>query len=265
MEKIISDMPCAMTIAGSDSGAGAGIQADLFAFAANGVYGTSAIAALTAQNPDEVRAISSPDSAMLRAQAETVAEFYAPKAAKTGMLFCADIVETVADFFLKHREIALVVDPVMISTSGAKLLKDDAVSALKEKLIPLAKVFTPNIDEAEFLLGEKISDPLSAAKKLREKFGAGVLLKGGHLKSDRLTDVLACADGKVLEFFCERIKGVNTHGSGCTLSAAIAANLAKGLPLPEAVERARTYLLAGMKNPLKVGGQYFINHFPNLG
>jgi len=257
------DMPCAMTVAGSDSGAGAGIQADLLSFAANGVYGCTAIAALTAQNPDGVFAIFASPSEMLAAQMKAVAEFYRPKAAKTGMLFNAEIVECAAEFFKAHGEIALVADPVMVATSGARLLEDDAADAVENKLFPVAKLITPNLDEAAILLKtDKISDIEFAAKKLRDKFGVSVLLKGGHMAGDDLLDCLALADGGFEAMKSKRIRGVDTHGSGCTLSAAIAANLAKGFDLKSACAAAREYLCAGMKKPVGAGGRKFINHFP---
>ena len=252
-----------MTVAGSDSGAGAGIQADLLAFAANGVYGCTAIAALTAQNPDGVSAISAPDASMLLAQMLAVQSFYKPSAAKTGMLFNVEIVECAAEFFKSRPEIALVADPVMISTSGARLLNDDAVFALSKKLLPAATLITPNLDEAAVLLGEdKISNLECAAKRLRDKFATSVLLKGGHIDGDELSDCLALADGGFDTMKSRRINGVDTHGSGCTLSAAIAANLAKGYDLKSACIMARDYLIAGMRKPISVGSRKFINHFP---
>lgn len=265
--KHADNMPCAMTVAGSDSGAGAGIQADLLAIAANGVYGCSAIAALTAQNPERVTGIEAAQIPTISAQMRAVEEFYKPASAKTGMLFSAEIVSEVAGFFEMHKEISLVVDPVIVSTSGSKLLKDDAIEIVKTRLIPLAAVFTPNLDEAAVLLGRKKIDSSKmseTARALCEKFGAAVLLKGGHMESDDLEDVFASPCGECETIRSKRVKDVDTHGSGCTLSAAIAANLAKGSGVFEACQKAHAYLLAGMQNPLKVGGKYFINHFPRL-
>ena len=253
MVKSLENMPCAMTVAGSDSGAGAGIQADLLAIAANGVYGCSAIAALTAQNPDHVTGIEAAQISTVTAQMKAIEEFYKPRAAKTGMLFSA--------------EISLVVDPVIVSTSGAKLLKDDAIEIVKKRLIPLAAVFTPNLDEAAVLLecGKIDSRKMAeTARALCEKFGAAVLLKGGHMESDDLEDVFVSPAGECETIRSARVKDVDTHGSGCTLSAAMAANLAKGAGVFEACKKAHAYLLAGMQNPIKVGGKYFINHFPRL-
>lgn len=262
MDRKTKTMKCAMTIAGSDSGGGAGIQADMLSIAANGVYACTAVAAITAQNPERVSGILAVPPEILRAQMEAIDSFYKPEAAKTGMLYTAEIVDCVADFFESRKSIKLVVDPVIISTSGAKLLSDDAVIALKKRLIPIAEVVTPNLDEACLILDtDKITDIEAAAQKLVEKLGSNVLLKGGHLAGDNLCDTLALKDGSIRTFTSKRVKTTNTHGSGCTLSAAIAANLAKGLQLNDAVSLARTYLLAAIKNPLNVGGEKFINHF----
>ena len=257
-----SNTPCAMTIAGSDSGGGAGIQADMLAFAANGVYATCAIAAITAQNPDGVPAAASAGAKMLEAQMEAVENFYKPKAAKTGMLFDSENVAAVSNFFEEHRNIALVVDPVMLSTSGSRLLSDSALEAMKSRLIGISTLFTPNIDEAEILLSSKIVDIPDAAQRLRDKYHASVLLKGGHLSGNIVCDFLAPINGGTREFKSERITNIDTHGSGCTLSAAIAARLALGEKLELACENARKYLLAAMKNPVAAGGRLFINHFP---
>lgn len=253
-----------MTVAGSDSGAGAGIQADLLTFSAHGVYATTAISALTAQNPLKVSAVSTPDANMLLAQMEAIAEYYKPISAKTGMLFDTKLVEVVADFFARNRNIKLVIDPVMISTSGTKLLKDDAVEILKNKLIPLAEVITPNLDEGAALLEiEKISNVKASAIELAKKFGVNVLLKGGHLECDDIFDVLATPQGDTNVLQSKRIPNINTHGSGCTLSASITANLAKGFSLSDSCRYAQEYILATMKNPLETYGEKFINHFPN--
>ncbi len=256
---------CAMTVAGSDSGAGAGIQADLLAFAANGVFGCTAIAALTAQNPDGVYAVSAPNADVLVAQMKAICDYFKPCAAKTGMLFDAQIAKSVADFFCERKEIKLVVDPVMISTSGARLLKSDAVEVLKNSIIPNSSLFTPNLDEGAALLGnDKIVDIFDDAKRLREKFNVPVLLKGGHSEGDDIFDVLVDENGEVHSFKSKRINGVDTHGSGCTLSAAITANLAKGFNLFESCQKAQKYILACMKNPLETAGKKFINHFPKI-
>ncbi len=264
-KKTTSGAVCAMTIAGSDSGAGAGIQADLLTFAAHGVFGCTAITALTAQNPDGVYAVSAPDPKVLVAQMKAVVDYFNPRAAKTGMLFDANIAKAVAEFFAQSNEIKLVVDPVMISTSGARLLKPDAVDVLKNEIIPRSSLFTPNLDEGAALLGKfKIENIFDAAKELREKFNTPVLLKGGHCEGDDIFDVLVDKNGDINSFKSKRVNGVDTHGSGCTLSAAIASNLAKGLNLFDSCQNAQKYILACMKNPLETAGKKFINHFPKI-
>ena len=253
-----------MTVAGSDSGAGAGIQADMLSIASQGVFATCAIAAMTAQNPGGVRAVQPSSAQFLAEQLESVCEYFKPAAAKCGMLFSAELAEVAARFFKSRPEIRLVVDPVMISTSGAKLLQPDAAKILVEKLIPLAELATPNLDEAQFILGiDKISarNLEEAALGLSQHLNTSVLLKGGHLQGDEIVDALAVKNsGEVLVFKSERILNVDTHGSGCTLSAAIAARFALGEDLVLSVKNAREYLLRGMKNPLRVAGKNFINH-----
>lgn len=274
------ELPVALTLAGSDSGGGAGIQADLLTFAAHGVFGTTAITALTAQNPDGVSAVHPVPAAFVREQAEQVARYFKIGAAKTGMLATSEIIRAAADFFETHRDIKIVVDPVMIATSGAKLIDDEAISTLRERLIPLAAVVTPNLDEAEVLLGKKFAwrtniktesgEISESAEKLADALGVPVLLKGGHGNGDDVFDALAFpkAQGGFDSFVKHpRIEKTNTHGSGCTLSAAIAANLA-GMPedcplreaLAEAVSRAVNYVSAGISEPLPVAGDHFIAH-----
>ncbi|MBR6798356.1 MAG: bifunctional hydroxymethylpyrimidine kinase/phosphomethylpyrimidine kinase [Opitutales bacterium] len=275
-----NDLPVALTIAGSDSGGGAGIQADLLTFAAHGVFGTTAITALTAQNPAGVSAVHPVPAAFVREQAEQVARFFKIGAAKTGMLANAEIICAVADFFEAHREIRLVLDPVMIATSGAKLIDDEAVSVLRERLIPLASLVTPNLDEAEVLLGEKfpwrgntgtdLRNVSESAEKLADALGVPALLKGGHGNGEEIYDTLAFpkSHGGTNVFMKHpRIEKTNTHGSGCTLSAAIAANLA-GVSssfavkenLADAVSRAVDYVSSGISKPLSVAGDRFIAH-----
>ncbi len=233
-------LPVALTIAGSDSGGGAGIQADLKTFAALGVHGASAIACLTAQNPRRILGVEACSPKILLQQIEAVFEEIPPAAVKTGMLFSAELIRVVAEFFgkvavRKH----LIVDPVMVSTSGATLLKPDAIKTLKEKLLPLATLVTPNLDEAEILSGQRIStiDEMSvAARKIHAQFGCAALVKGGHLECGRVaalqkqrqaTDIFF--DGKTeLLLSAPFVKGVSTHGTGCTYSAAICAALALG-------------------------------------
>lgn len=280
-DKNAAELPVALTIAGSDSGGGAGIQADLLTFAAHGVFGTTAITALTAQNPAGVSGVRAVAADFVREQAEQVARFFKVRAAKTGMLADAEIIAAVADFFDAHREIFLVVDPVMVATSGAKLLAPDAVSALRERLIPRAALVTPNLDEAEVLLGEKFAwrensetlpaDVSATAKKLARALGVPVLLKGGHGNGRELHDALAFPrdDAATICRTSARIQKVDTHGSGCTLSAAIAANLAKASArgassvfdaLPQCVADAEDYVRRAMSAPVDVGGSRFIAH-----
>jgi len=255
----------ALTIAGSDSGGGAGVQADLLTFAAHGVHGTSAITCLTAQNPDGVSAISAMTPAFVRAQAEQVAAFFSLQAVKTGMLYERAIIAEVASFLLSRSSVPAIVDPVMVSTSGAELLKPDAVAAMRSILFPCATLVTPNLDEVAILTGSRPADAAAmeqVAIQLAKEHGVSFLVKGGHLTGDSLVDVLAHPDGRVSRFTGARIAGVDTHGSGCTLSASIAAQLALGLDLDEAVAGAHAYLRDGIRSSLRIGGRQFINHFP---
>ena len=256
-------LPVALTIAGSDSGGGAGIQADLKTFAALGVHGTSAIACLTAQNPKHVLAVEPCSSKMLRQQIQAVFEELKPAAVKTGMLFTAKNILTVADFFrnlkLKTKNLKLIVDPVMVSTSGARLLQPAAEKFLREKLLPLAALVTPNLDEAEILAEQKISTPedlRSAARKIHARFGCAVLVKGGHLKNCReAIDIFF--DGKTeLLLSAPFVKGISTHGTGCTYSAAICAALALGHDLPRAVAIGKNFIAASIVNSYRIE-----NHF----
>jgi hydroxymethylpyrimidine/phosphomethylpyrimidine kinase len=257
--------PVALTIAGSDSGAGAGIQADLLTFAAHGVFGTTAITCLTAQNPAGVTAIEALPASFVAEQIQQVHRYFKVRALKTGMLYSAGIIGVVADFLRARREIPAVIDPVMVATSGAVLLKPRALAAMREKLLPLAALVTPNLDEVGMLLGEKPSTPAAmarAGRQLAQTYGVPFFVKGGHLPGGVLADVLARPDGQVKTYTAQRVTGVDTHGSGCTLSAAIAANLAKGLGLDDAVQAARLYLRHGLERSLALGGRRFINHRP---
>jgi hydroxymethylpyrimidine/phosphomethylpyrimidine kinase len=260
-----AEPPVALTIAGSDSGAGAGIQADLLTFAAHGVFGTTAITCLTAQNPDGITAIEALPTSFVVEQIRQVHRYFKVRALKTGMLYSAGIIGAVADFLQARREIPAVIDPVMVATSGAVLLKPQALAAIRKRLLPLAALVTPNLDEVGVLLGEKPSSPAamaSAGRQLAQTYGVPFFVKGGHLPGEDLTDVLARPDGQVRAYTAQRVTGVDTHGSGCTLSAAIAANLAKGLGLDDAVEAAGAYLRRGMERSLVIGGRRFINHRP---
>jgi len=244
-------IPIALTIAGSDSGGGAGIQADLKTFAALGVHGTSVITCITAQNPVRVYGIESCTPAMVRQQLEAVFDQLQPHAVKTGMLFSAPIIQTVADFFEDQKRIPLIVDPVMIATSGAKLLEPDAIENLTRKLLPLATLVTPNIHEAEILTGKKIrsvDDMRNAARVIRERFGCAALVKGGHLP-DSKEAVDYYRDGRwEMVLGVSYVRDVNTHGTGCTLSAAIAAYVARGNSLRAAIKDAKAYITNAIMN-----------------
>ncbi len=244
-----------LTIAGSDSGAGAGIQADLKTFAAFKVYGMSAITAVTAQNTLGVTNVEVLSPQIVGEQIDAVVTDLGVDAVKTGMLANAAIVETVARKVEQYKLKKLVVDPVMIAQSGDRLLEEGAVYAYKEKLFPLALIITPNLDEAGYLLGKKVGsveEMKEAACQLRQLGSRYVLVKGGHLAGEEVVDILY--DGSTFyQYSSPRIVTRHTHGSGCTLAAAIASGLALGLDVPGAVERAREYLQQSMKAGLALG------------
>ena len=257
--------PTALSIASSDSGCGAGIQADLLTFAACGVFGTTAIAALTAQNPQSVSVCIDLDPAFLKAQIDQVISFFPVTAIKTGMLFSKPLIDEVVRC-LRITQIPIVVDPVMIASNGVSLLQQDAVDILIEKLLPLATIITPNLDEVEVIMGVRpqSADAMAyAAIQMAAKFNTAVLLKGGHLNGDGLVDVLAHPDGNTTELHAQRIYNVNTHGSGCTLSSAIAAFLAKGHQLNQAVQHGHHYLQQTIRRHLSIKDQAYLNHFGN--
>ena len=238
-----------LSIAGSDSGGGAGIQADLKTFSALGCYGMTAITAITAQNTQGVRAIHGIPPDMLRAQIDAVAEDIGVDAVKIGMLHDPEVVRVVVQAIARHQMLQVVLDPVMVATSGDRLMADETVGVLVQELFPRVTVITPNLDEAALLLGRSIdgADALDEAASALLALGApAVLLKGGHLPGDLVVDVLAMAGGGRLRLQSPRIATHNGHGTGCTLSAAIAAHLALGLPLPQAVEQARAYILGAI-------------------
>ena len=249
--------PVALTIAGSDSGGGAGVQADLRTFNAFGVYGASAITGVTSQNPFEVRRIDLLPAAAVRCQIDTVLDKIAVRWAKSGMLGCSAVVETVASA-VKERKLPLVCDPVMVSTSGARLLDPDAVAAVRDKLLPAAKWITPNLPEAELLLDTKI-DSLAkcadAAKKLHDLCGASVLLKTGHAGFTAGADDVVCRDGKLYILASERIDvpPLAAHGTGCTLSAALAAGLAAGASWKQALCDAKAFVLGSLAECAVIG------------
>jgi len=249
-------LPCALTIAGSDSGGGAGIQADLKTFAALKVHGASAITCLTAQNPKRVLGVQPAMPEFVTLQLEAVFAELPPHAVKTGMLFSSEIIGAIATFLRTQRiKCPLIVDPVMIATSGALLLEKSAVKALWTRLLPVADLVTPNIPEAEVLADMSIDDPedlRSAARKLHSRFGCAVLLKGGHLEGIKeALDIFY--DGKTeLLLRAPFVRGVSTHGTGCTYSAAIAAYCAQGKPLTEAVGLAKGYITRAIANSARV-------------
>jgi len=259
-----SAIPSVLTIAGSDSSAGAGIQADLKTFAALGVYGTSVITALTAQNTSEVTAVHEAPPELVAAQIDAVVQDIRPDAVKTGMLSSAPIIEAVAEKLRQYALANVVVDPVMVSKGGARLLREDAIEALIELMLPLATVVTPNIPEAEDLVGYKIRTYLQIQEAAREIHGMGprnVVIKGGHRQGETVVDTLF--DGRdIHEFSGPRIHTTSTHGTGCTFASAIAANLALGTNVPEAVGAAREYLEGALMNAYPVGrGHGPVNHF----
>jgi len=268
--------PVALTIAGSDSGGGAGIQADLKTFAALGVYGVSAITTITAQNPERVAGIQPVDPQMVSLQIRTVVDSFPVSAVKTGMLYSARIIRAVSLTLAKTGIRHVVVDPVMVAGSGARLLQPDAVAELCRSLIPLATVITPNRAEAECLWGrniESLEAQERAARELSERFGTACVVKGGHLshscvtgesvspghkrrgrrpQREEVVDVL-CQRGKIFRFRACRVALAKTHGTGCTFSAAIAAWLARGADLPDAVKAAQEFVVRALDAAREVG------------
>ncbi len=243
-----------LTIAGSDSSGGAGIQADLKTMLANGVYGMSAITALTAQNTTGVTGIQEVTPEFLGQQLDCVFTDIRPDAVKIGMVSSSALIEKIAEKLEQYQAENIVVDPVMVSTSGSRLISEEAVSTLKEKLLPLATVLTPNIPEAEVLCGWKIETPEqmeAAAREIGSHYHCAVLCKGGHQLND--ANDLLYRDGRSRWFYGKRIDNPNTHGTGCTLSSAIASNLAKGYELEEAVERSKEYLSGALQAMLDLG------------
>ncbi len=260
------EYPRVLSIAGSDSGGGAGIQADLKTFAALGCYGMTAITALTAQNTLGVRAIHAVPPAILRAQIDAVVEDIGLHAVKIGMLHSPEIVQTVAESIDRHGLVNVVLDPVMVATSGAVLIDNPAIAALVQELLSRAIVVTPNLDEASLLVGRSVDNEAAMEAAARELLGRGaraVLLKGGHLAGDVVSDLLATRDGAAHWMRAPRIRSANTHGTGCTLSSAIAAHLALGASLLNAVEAARAYVRAALEAGAKVrtgAGSGPLNH-----
>lgn len=277
-------VPVALTIAGSDSGGGAGIQADLKTFAALGVHGTSAITCVTAQNPKRVLGIQPCTPEIVRQQIEAVFAELRPAAVKTGMLYSGEIIRAVATFLngkaasrkgaghlhgtnlrrSAEPSLRIVVDPVMISTSGARLLKPDAIRSLKTQLLPLATLVTPNLDEAEVLVGRRLKSLeqlREAAREIHVRFGCAALVKGGHLRVGReAADIFFDGENELL-LTAPFIRNVSTHGTGCTCSAAIAAFLALGQSLTEAVAAAKDHITGAIAHSQTVGRHSVLNHF----
>lgn len=259
-------MKTALTIAGSDSCGGAGIQADIKTMTMNGVYAMSAVTALTAQNTTGVRAIVNSTPEFLKAQIDAVFEDIYPDAVKIGMVSSVELIKVIAERLIFFGAKNIVVDPVMVATSGSSLIGDGAVDALKNELLPLARVITPNIPEAEVLSGIKIlasDDMIKAAEIISDEFGCAVLCKGGHSLND--ANDLLFENGDYKWFNGRRIDNPNTHGTGCTLSSAIASYLAKGFDLSTSIIKAKEYITGALSDMLDLGkGSGPINHFFNL-
>ena len=261
----------ALTIAGSDSSAGAGVQADLKTFSAFGIYGLNAITCVVAETPGKVTRIQDIGADILREQIEVLLGGFPVAAIKTGMLYSSEIISAVAQTLARRaKKIPLVVDPVMVATSGDALLQRGAIARYENELFPLASLITPNLDEAAQLLGitiKTITRMRTAGKKLAEKYRVPILLKGGHLAGNQATDLLFLGD-KVIEFSAPFVSGVSTHGTGCTYSAAIAAGLASGLPLEESVRRAKQFVTQTITHHFtwkSISGRatHALNHSPN--
>ena len=249
-----------LTIAGSDSGGGAGIQADLKTFAANGCYGMSVITALTAQNTRGVTAIHALPPSFAVEQMTAVLTDIGTDAIKIGMLYSAELIEAVAETLNNFRPHNIVLDPVMVAQSGDKLLQDEAIQAIKEHLMPVADVVTPNLPEAEVLLGQKIEsyqDVQRAARELSQVGGRSILIKGGHMAESKSTDLLYLTEeDRFVRLEADRIDSRNNHGTGCTLSSAIAAHMARGNDIEEAVNKSKTFI----QNAIRAGAAYNIGH-----
>lgn len=255
-------MRTALTIAGSDSSGGAGIQADIKTMTANGVFAMSAITALTAQNTTGVAGIMEASPEFLEQQIDCIFTDIRPDAVKIGMVSSAELIIAIAEKLAEYQAENIVVDPVMVATSGAKLISDDAIDTLKERLLPMADILTPNIPESEVLSGMEIrteEDMIKAAEKISENYHCAVLLKGGHQLND--ANDLLYRNGSYRWFYGKRIDNPNTHGTGCTLSSAIASNLAKGFDMDTSVERAKAYISGALGAMLDLGkGSGPMNH-----
>jgi len=260
-----SGKPVALTIAGSDNSAGAGAQADLKTFSHFGCYGLTAITCVVAEVPGKVSAIQPVRPGIVAEQVALSFEAFPVAAVKTGMLFSTPIIEAVAET-LGRRKIALVIDPVMVASSGDPLLKKSAIAAYRKLLFPRASLVTPNLDELKILAGREVrnlAEMKDAGRALVEQYGCAFLLKGGHLRGRVAVDFLATEKG-FEEFSSPFVRGVDTHGTGCTYSAAIAANLAHGKSLSQAVAAAKKYITAAIGQHLRWGKTHALEHFPGL-
>jgi hydroxymethylpyrimidine/phosphomethylpyrimidine kinase len=264
-------IPVALTIAGSDSSAGAGIQADLKTFSAFGIYGLTTVTCVVAEMPGKVSRIQDLGADIVRQQIEVLLDGFAIAAIKTGMLYSADIISVVAKTLVdRARLVPLVIDPVMVATSGDALLQPDAIACYEKELFPRASLITPNLDEAAQLLGitiKTVARMRTAGKKLVKKYRVPILLKGGHLAGDKAIDLLFLGD-KIIEFSAPFVQGVSTHGTGCTYSAAITAGLASGLSLEESVRRGKQFVTQAIAqhftwNSNSGGAIHALNHSPN--
>ena len=260
----MGQIPVALTIAGSDSSAGAGIQADLKTFSALGVYGLTAVTCVVAETPGRVSMIEPVSAALVRDQIHVVLRSFPVAAIKTGLLFSGEIIATIAEVLRENQTRPLVIDPVMVATSGDQLLRDDAVAVYERELFPLATLLTPNLGEATRLTGRSIGDLAAmseAGEILAAKYGVPVLLKGGHLSGDRAIDILFQNDNAI-EFSAPFSRGVVTHGTGCTFSAAITAGLASGLELDDSIRRAKNFVSAAIAQHHAWSNIHALNHAP---
>lgn len=250
--------PIVLSIAGSDCSGGAGIQADIKAISALGAYAASVVTALTVQNTMGVRAVHTIPAEVVRGQIEAVMEDLHPETVKIGMVSEKEIVRVIVDCLHKYHPENVVYDPVMVSTSGRKLMTDDAIEIIKKELFPLTSLVTPNLDEAEVLTGRKITTPEAmqqVAKELSSLYQTGILIKGGHLQGEEMQDVL-CTDGNIFIYKSSKIDSRNLHGTGCTLSSSIATYLALGYTMNEAVSKAKMYL----NGAINIGKEVVIGH-----
>ena len=256
-------VPVTLTIAGSDNSGGAGVQADLKTFTRMGVYGTSALTCVVAEHPGRVSKIAPIDPQMVTEQIRLVFEAFPVAAVKTGMLFSSGIIQGLAQEMRRHRRVKLVVDPVMVATSGAALLKAEAERDMAQLLFPQATLVTPNLDEASRLVGRKLKNAdqaKEAARELAKRWNVPFLVKGGHLNLSQAEDYLAWPNGKLKTFAAKRCQGVETHGTGCTYSAAICAGLAQGLSLENAVGKGKKFITRAIQKHLKLGRYTPLNH-----